>query len=346
MSGVKHIIIVGRGIWRRSFPLIQTGARIEPLLSEVLQAAVVKGSIMQQIQWQDRFNIGVEMIDQAHRQLFSIVQKIMNLYVERHEDKFACVEGLKYFKAYALKHFAEEEAYMQKIGYTGYAAHKKIHDRMRYEVLPELERLLYGSDFSTETVQRFIGVCTGWLTGHIIMEDRTITGGGTNDLPPIRLDDELSAIQSVIISPLQEVLGYQIQYVGKFSTKDVIWNEEYYELTYNAKDGNQLRIILVVGQQTLLHAAGLMLGIDFYEKNEIVCFGIQEIAQNLIQRAAMGLGRQPDEFHLEKGRFLEREEFIELFKKHPPQYSLLFQAEKDVFALCIDRNIKSDSAVS
>lgn len=52
---------------------------------------------MQQIQWQDRFNIGVEIVDQAHRRLFSIVEKIMELYVERHEDRFACVEGIKYF---------------------------------------------------------------------------------------------------------------------------------------------------------------------------------------------------------------------------------------------------------
>ena len=54
---------------------------------------------MRQIQWQDRFSIGVEMIDQAHHRLFTIVQKIMELYVERHEDKFACEEGIKYFKA-------------------------------------------------------------------------------------------------------------------------------------------------------------------------------------------------------------------------------------------------------
>ena len=96
---------------------------------------------MRQYQWQDRFSIGVDVIDQAHHRLFLIVQKIMDLYVERHEDKFACIEGIKYFKAYALKHFAEEEAYMRKIGYPGYQAHKKIHDRMRWETLPELERL-------------------------------------------------------------------------------------------------------------------------------------------------------------------------------------------------------------
>lgn len=297
---------------------------------------------MQRIQWRDRFNIGVEMIDQAHRRLFSIVQKMMDLYVERHEKKFACVEGIKYFKAYALKHFAEEEAYMRKIGYSGYLAHKKIHDKMRYETLPELERLLYESDFSTEMVQRFIGVCTGWLTGHIIIEDRAIVSGRTEQLTPMQWDDELAVIQSVIVLPLQEILGCQIQFVGKFSTKDIILNEQFYELTYSTPEGDGLRVILVMGQQMLLRTAGLMLGIDFYETNEIVCFAMQEIAQNLIQQAAVKFGRQPGEFQLEKGFFLDHEEFAEQFKDKPPQYSLLFHVAQESFALCIDQTIGND----
>lgn len=299
---------------------------------------------MLQIQWQDRFNIGVDSIDHAHRRLFIIVQKMMDLYVERHEDKFACVEGIKYFKAYTLKHFAEEEAYMRKIGYSGYSAHKKIHDRMKNKTLPELERMLYSSNFSAEAVQRFIGVCTGWLTGHIIIEDRAIITGRTNDLAPMRLDDEMSVIQAVILAPLQEILGCPIQYVGKFSTKDVILYEQCYELTYNTQEGRHLRVILVLGQQAMLRAAGLIFGMDFYEKNDIVCFAIQEIAQNLMHRAAVDFGRQPDEFHLDKSRFLEYEELIEMFKERPPQYSLLFHAELETFALCIDLEPNSDSA--
>ena len=299
---------------------------------------------MQQIQWWDRFNIGVEVIDQAHRRLFSIVQKIMNLYVEKHEDKFACVEGIKYFKAYALQHFAEEEEYMRKIGYTGYAAHKMMHDRMRYETLPELERLLYDSAFSTETVQRFIGVCTGWLTGHVAIEDQAIVGGKADEPASVRLDDERSAVQALILSPLERLLGCEIQYIGKFSTKDAILNGEYYELTYCTKEGNHLRVILVLGQQALLHAAGRMFGMDFYEMSGVVCFAIQEIAQELIQRAAVSFGKRPDEFSLEKGRFLKREEFTELFRERLPQYSLLFRAEEESFALCIDQGTEPSEA--
>lgn len=298
---------------------------------------------MQQIQWRDRFNIGVEIIDQAHRRLFAIVQKMMALYVERRENKFACVEGIKYFKAYALRHFAEEEAYMRETGYPGYQAHKRIHDRMKYETLPELERALYESDFSGETVQRFIGVCTGWLTGHIAIEDRAIVGEGAAALPA-RADDALSAIQSLIISPLQEVLGCRIRFIGQYSVRDAILNERYYELTYSTRENERLTVTLIIGEQTLLRAAGLMFGMDFYEANETVCFAMQELGQNLIQRAAVSFGRQPDEFRLEGGRFLEREEFTARLAEKPPQYSLLFGAGQECFALCIDSELKLDPA--
>lgn len=225
---------------------------------------------------------------------------------------------------------------MHEIGYPGYLAHKKLHDKMRYETLPELERLLYESDFSTEMVQRFIGVCTGWLTGHIIIEDKAIAGK-THELVPMRLDDELSVIQSVIIAPLQELFGCPIQFSGRFSVKDAILNEQCYELIYSGQEGKRLRIILVMGQELLLHAAGVMFGMDFYEKNEIVCFAMQEVAQNLIQRAAVSFGKQPDEFQLEKGCFLEPGEFMERFKDQSPQYSLLFRVGQESFALCIDQ---------
>lgn len=291
---------------------------------------------MRQIQWQDRFNIGVEIVDQAHRRLFSIVQKMMDLYVEKHENRFACVEGIKYFKAYALKHFAEEEAYMREIGYPGYPAHKRIHDRMRYETIPELERLLYDSDFSTEAVQRFIGVCTGWLTGHILIEDRAIIGREADGIIPIQPDDEPSVIQRLILSPLRDIFERDIRFVGEYSTKDIILDAQYYALTYAAREGRRLRVILVMGEPMLLRAAGVVFGISFYEKNEIVRFAIQEITQNLIQRAAAAFGRGPDEYRLEEEWFLEREEFDGMFREQAPRYSLLFRVERDCFALCVD----------
>lgn len=292
---------------------------------------------MQQLQWQDRFNIGVEIVDQAHRKLFSIVDKMMELYVEKHESRFACVEGLKYFKAYALKHFAEEEAYMREIGYAGYLAHKRHHDRMRRETLPALERELYASDFSTEAVQRFIGVCVGWLTGHILVEDRAITGKTLSVPVPQGQDDELSTIRAVILHPLQEMFGVSVQFVGNFSPGDRIADAQYYELVYRGRKGIRLRFVLVIGERLLLRAASLLFGVECCEIDDIVRFAIREIAQSLIQRAAACFEQDPDAYRLEREQFLDAGEYAQRFGTYAPQYSLLFAVKRDCFALCIDQ---------
>ena len=292
---------------------------------------------MQQIQWQDRFKIGVDSIDQAHHRLFAIVQKIMELYVERHESKFACVEGIKFFQAYALKHFAEEAAYMREIGYPGYQAHKRIHDKMRRETLPSLQRELYDTDFSTQAVQHFIGVCTGWLTGHIMVEDRAITGRAVREANMPRPDDEASVIQALFLQPLQEMFGVPVRFMGELSAGDEIQDAQYYELVYHSQQGPKLRFVLVIGEPLLLRVAGAVFGIVLYSMNEIARFAIQEIAQGLIQRATVCFGAGSDEYHLEQERFLDAEEYRRTVEERIPQYRLLFGVKQDCFALCVDK---------
>ena len=291
---------------------------------------------MQQIQWQDRFSIGVEIVDQAHRRLFAIVQKIMDLYIEKHEDQFACVEGIKYFRAYAVKHFAEEEEYMRQIGYAGYQSHKRHHDRMKRETLPALERELYETNFSTRAVQRFIGVCTGWLTGHIMIEDRAIVGKGAGELGPVRPGDELSAIQAAFLRPLQEMFGGGVQFIGAFAPGDAIPEAQYYQAIYQGR-GRLLRFELAIGEGQLLYAAGLVFGLEFDARDEIVRFAMQEIAQSLLQRAETVFGEEVDAYQLKEDRFLEREEYERLFREKKPWHSLLFSGPHGCFAICIDR---------
>ena len=81
-----------------------------------------------------------------------------------------------------------------------------------------------------------------------------------------------------------------------------------------------------------------LFGTTFYRKDDIVCFAIQEIAQSLIQRAAASFGQELDAYRLELDRFLEREEYAQLFKSRAPQYSLLFQIDQESFALCHDKS--------
>ena len=88
--------------------------------------------------WQDRFNIGVDVIDKEHKKLFSILNKLLAYSVNEERYQWVCQEGIKYFKKHAMKHFAEEEVYMASIDYDGYEMHRRLHDNFRKKTLPEI----------------------------------------------------------------------------------------------------------------------------------------------------------------------------------------------------------------
>ena len=158
-----------------------------------------------EIKWNDRFNIGVDSIDTAHRRLFSIVGKLISLNEDETKQQHACREGIKYFKSYTIKHFEDEEAYMRSINYPNLAIHKSLHDSLRDKTLPALEEEMAAQDYSRESVQHFLGICVGWLNGHIMVEDRAITGKNPHKWVHQPADDVLEDLERAIIQALESL---------------------------------------------------------------------------------------------------------------------------------------------
>lgn len=129
-------------------------------------------------EWKDEYCIGVDSVDRAHRQLFRIVSRIIGNFedFDFERNKATCIEAVKYLKDYAVQHFADEEEYMLDIGYPEFSVHKQIHDNMRTVVIPAHEDEMVKKDFSKESIENFLGMCAGWLTAHILIDDAAIAG--------------------------------------------------------------------------------------------------------------------------------------------------------------------------
>lgn len=67
----------------------------------------------------DEFLTGIDEIDNEHRELFRIAQSAADLYQDEFvADKYDHIlEILRELKAYTGKHFANEEAYMERTHY-------------------------------------------------------------------------------------------------------------------------------------------------------------------------------------------------------------------------------------
>lgn len=128
------------------------------------------------IVWDKSFALGVDVVDSAHQGLFTAVNRLYGLIRDQNRNEWACVQGIKYFKTYTVRHFAEEEAYMKSVGYAGYERHRKIHENMREVIIPRLEKEMEASGYSIQSVERFLEAAVKWLQDHIMVEDKAIVG--------------------------------------------------------------------------------------------------------------------------------------------------------------------------
>ncbi len=284
--------------------------------------------------WNERFNIGVEKVDKAHRRLFSIVHKLMVLSEDEKKRKWASAEAIKFFKSYALKHFAEEEEYMRSIHYGGYEMHKRLHDVMRDKTIPALEKDLEENDYSSESIQHFIGISLGWLTGHVLIEDRAITGKVPKRWDSVQPKNVTAAMEKVVSQIILEVFKLQartvsLQYAGEDFGKCI-----YDRISYRSKEGKRLQVFLVMEERLALRTVGQMLDIEFKKVDKMVLDAVRQISQQIMVHMR-GYFKMLEQYEFEKDHMLTKEQLEQEFLSEYPRYSLLFDTGIGYFAFCI-----------
>lgn len=188
-------------------------------------------------EWKEEYNVGCDYVDIAHRKLFKILWKVLDLLLEQdyEKNKHACKEAIKFLYNYTATHFEEEELYMKEIGYMGYEAHKKVHDEMKNETVPLHDMILQKSDYSKESVREFVGFFTGWLTGHILVMDKAITD---HTLDKINASD--ISVSEKIIKEMdifsKKILRYPLTVFSLMYDNKVYEESIYYELSYRNTD--------------------------------------------------------------------------------------------------------------
>lgn len=289
-----------------------------------------------EVEWKEQFNIGVDSIDKAHRKLFSIVRRLIYLSKNKNSGQWACAEGIKYFKSYAVKHFADEEAYMQSIGYKDYEIHKRLHDNMRYKTLPALEKNLVETEYSQEAIQHFLGICLGWLTAHIMIEDRAITGKISNKWKKAQFDENIEALESAIADTIQEIFKLQTDVVSEHYSGENFGKSIIDRLTYRAKDKEQIQIFFVFEEGLILQTVSALLGIRLKKVDKLVNNAVKELSAQLVRQ--LGIHFQSSaQYQLKSSHLLTMEQLQWEFHAGYPYYSLLFDTGIGYFAFCIKR---------
>lgn len=291
--------------------------------------------MVNQLVWNEQYNIGVEAIDKEHRRLFRILNKLVDFGREESKSQWVCQESVKYFKDHTLQHFLDEEAYMEEVGYVGRKIHTRIHRNFRENTLPALEKELELSEYSPDAVNHFIGVCAGWLIGHTLIEDRAIVSGKPikqweNLLP----DEEQAVMGQVIVNQLHSMFQLNAQLVSNCYGGEKFGNGIYYRLIYATKEKKKCEFLLVFEEQLIISTMGSVMETKSGALSVMMMNATRYTARQLVEYVKEHLA-ELDEAEVKEEQLLTYEQFQKVFEKHSPQFSLLFDTGKGYFAYCM-----------
>lgn len=108
------------------------------------------------------YALHVPEMDREHQILIGHMNSLHSLH-EAHAGRAALGAVLDDLVAYTRKHFADEEAYMSRIGFPGAQTHAGIHRQL-------LERIgVFGAEFARTGAlsQEFFAFLKMWLKAHI-----------------------------------------------------------------------------------------------------------------------------------------------------------------------------------
>lgn len=288
-----------------------------------------------QFEWQDEFNIGVETIDKEHRRLFKIINKLFTMKEEEKNGQWACQEGIKFFKSHAMKHFADEEAYMKSINYEGLEQHRMIHTGFRENTLPALEQELEQSNYSQDTIDHFLGVCAGWLIGHTLTEDQAITGKKIRKWENLLPGEELTAMKKVVIQLIFDMFHLESQIISDAYGGEKFGKGVYYRMVYGAGDeGDKQEIILVFEEQLLINTVGKAMGIQTNKLESKLLHATRYTAQQFVGRILEHF-TTTEKYKLKEENLLSYEEFRKIIENEKLQASLLFNTGAGYFSYCV-----------
>ena len=123
------------------------------------------------ITWTDDLNIGVEPIDDDHRRLADVLNKL-------HDAVHGAADGdtigglLNALCDFTGRHFMHEEALMKAGGYENLEQHAESHQRLLATV--DKIRHAYLADNDPDLGADFLEFLKTWLLGHIVAEDRLL----------------------------------------------------------------------------------------------------------------------------------------------------------------------------
>ena len=122
--------------------------------------------------WKKEFELGIASIDNQHKKLFEIgnrINALLSMHVDGSDDYDEILELIEELKDYTVYHFNTEEDLFERYNYPEYGKHKKDHDSfIEYLNSVDFDSVDKNQDvFLSELLKKIVN----WVFNHIITTD-------------------------------------------------------------------------------------------------------------------------------------------------------------------------------
>ena len=291
--------------------------------------------------WNENYLMGVEELDEDHRQLFKLAQQVLERTKTREEDPFNRMfilrEGMNYLQGYFARHTAREEAYMRRTGYPGYAIHKMQHEEFLSTQMAKYRKVVESGKCSKEEVREFVGSGVGWLLDHIATADMAIVGKGVLSRH-IESRSEASALEEGVNTLLAATLNLEAnakiinrRYVGEPFGK-AICQKILYE-----KQGQRIAVVSGIERSFVLYVANQLYGDNMEDEMDLVLSTVEMFGAQFWLSLIQQMTGSTSKIEILENHFLVGQSLHEELRQLHPTLSVLFTSDRGKFFLASDR---------
>lgn len=119
------------------------------------------------ISWSDDLSVGIQELDEQHKILISLINRIFNEAFIIQNTSVAN-EVLTELVQYTIIHFSVEESLFRIFNYPAYEGHKAQHAELTSQVMALKDRVKEGEEINAE----LLSFLRAWLKKHIVQEDK------------------------------------------------------------------------------------------------------------------------------------------------------------------------------
>jgi hemerythrin-like metal-binding protein len=122
---------------------------------------------MEKINWSPKYNVGVETIDEQHKRLVFMLNRLIEAK-EATTDSELVSDVITQMTKYAEDHFKFEEDLLAKFGFPLLDQHRQSHDNYRKKVVDLCTAVLLNVPIVPQVMLNYL---VQWWEKHILHED-------------------------------------------------------------------------------------------------------------------------------------------------------------------------------